>query len=529
MSFGADFLDTWGMSVPQQLDFADARAKIENAPRFVYIGPRRSLTGLNADEWIACKPGTEAVIASALAGNGSIADAAAQSGVSPATLTRLQQELAASKPALVLSGSTAANAPALASAVAALNKAGGALGTTIRPAEGTGAFDGVAPYSDVLAAVQRMGTGQVPIAFVRGVNPAYNLPGTARFAENFAKVPFKVSFSMYPDETTEMCDLVLPDQHSLETWGDAPAGNGVISLQQPAMDPVFDGTRATADVLIQIAKKNAASAARYPQADYRSVLIGKFAGGMTAFTAALQKGVAPGSVPARTVAASAPIAAAPAAAEQGDMLLVVYPSPVLGDGRGANKPWLVELPDPVSKVLWSSWVEIHPETAEKKGIERGDIVEVTTAYGKVSAPAYLYLGIRPDTVAVAIGHGHRSLAKLDAYDGKNDRSHPVQWGYGRYARDIGVRAQDLVGAAPNAAGGMMLAGTRASIAKTGDHELLVSTEGSARQHGRGIAQAIPLSELINGGRKDKDEAREVKIAGEASRRVPAWTPVAGGG
>ena len=59
VSFGADFLDNWGMSVPQQLDFADARAKIEGAPRFVYVGPRRSLTGLNADQWIACRPGSE--------------------------------------------------------------------------------------------------------------------------------------------------------------------------------------------------------------------------------------------------------------------------------------------------------------------------------------------------------------------------------------------------------------------------------------------------------------------------------------
>ena len=62
-TFGADFLETWGLSVPQQLDFADGRAKIEGAPRFVYVGPRRSLTGLNADEWIACKPGSELAIA----------------------------------------------------------------------------------------------------------------------------------------------------------------------------------------------------------------------------------------------------------------------------------------------------------------------------------------------------------------------------------------------------------------------------------------------------------------------------------
>ena len=55
VSFGADFLDGWGHSVPQQLDWADARAKLEGAPHLVYIGARRSLTGLNADQWIACQ------------------------------------------------------------------------------------------------------------------------------------------------------------------------------------------------------------------------------------------------------------------------------------------------------------------------------------------------------------------------------------------------------------------------------------------------------------------------------------------
>ena len=73
---------------------------------------------------------------------------------------------------------------------------------------------------------------------------------------------------------------------------------------------------------------------------------------------------------------------------QGDFFLVTYPSPVLGDGRGANKPWLQELPDPVTKICWSSWVEIHPETAQRLGIERGDILEVKTASGTVRAPAY---------------------------------------------------------------------------------------------------------------------------------------------
>jgi anaerobic selenocysteine-containing dehydrogenase/Fe-S-cluster-containing dehydrogenase component len=499
VSFGADFLDGWGMSVPQQLDFADARAKIEGAPRFVYIGPRRSLTGLNADQWIACRPGSELAIANALAGKGSIADAATASGVAAATLTRLQQELAATKPALVLSGTRGPDALDVAQAVATINQASGGVGTTIRPAESAPAFDDVARTADVLEAVERMRAGQVPIAFVRGVNPAYALPSGARFAEAFAKVPFKVSFSMYPDETTELCDLVLPDLHSLESWGDAEIGQNTISMQQPAMDPVFSGTRATADVLIQLAQKDPGSASRYPQADYRNWLIARHPGGMSAFTAAVQKGVGPGTVATRTL--PAPVAVVPAQAAmpidvaRGDFYLVTYLSPVLGDGRGANKPWLQELPDPVSKVLWSSWVEIHPEAAARVGIERGDIVEVTGPGGKVRAPAFLYLGIRPDTIAIAIGQGHTSATRLDAFEPKNTDARTVQWGYGRYARGIGARAHDLIAPRTDRAGGLALVSTKVTLAKTGDHETLISTEGSARQHGRGIAQALTVTQL----------------------------------
>ena len=242
VSFGADFLDGWGLSVPQQLDFADARAKLEGAPRFVYIGPRRSLTGLNADQWIACRPGTELAIANALAGKGSIADAAhgqrCRRRHAHATAAGARGVQAGAR----ARGHARPDALELALAVAAINQASGAVGTTIRPAESSPAFDAVARYrrrrstpSSACAA------GSVPIAFVRGVNPAYALPASARFAEAFAKVPFKVSFSMYPDETTELCDLVLPDLHSLESWGDAQAGRGTISMQQPAMDPVFSG------------------------------------------------------------------------------------------------------------------------------------------------------------------------------------------------------------------------------------------------------------------------------------------------
>src|SRR5205085_1399045 len=191
--------------------------------------------------------------------------------------------------------------------------------------------------NDLVDVVERMRAGQVPIAFVRGVNLAHGLPKSLNFADAFAKVPFKVSFSSYPDETAELCDIVLPDLHALESWGDAQPVRGTIGLQQPAMDPVFANTRATADVLIALAKKDPGVAGRYSVNDYRSWLIGRFPGGQQAFAAALTKALAAGTIAPRTPASATTIARRlPAlATTQGDFYLVVHQSPTLGDGRGS--------------------------------------------------------------------------------------------------------------------------------------------------------------------------------------------------
>ncbi|NUS97450.1 MAG: 4Fe-4S dicluster domain-containing protein [Gemmatimonadaceae bacterium] len=464
VSFGADFLDGWGASVPQQLDFADARAKLDGAPRFVYVGPRRSLTGLNADEWVPCKPGTELVVAQALSGAMSPAAAAQQCDVPAEQLTRLAREVASAKPGLFLAGGNGANALELAQTVNRMNA--GSVGTTVIPAEPIAGFEGMGGFGELYDVVQRLGAGSVSLLMVRGANPAFTMPG---FAAAMAKATntFKVSFSSYPDETAMQADLVLPDNHALESWGDAQATRGTISLQQPAMDPVFD-TRATADVLIQAAQGDQNLAARYTQKDYRTWLFGRIPGGMAAITAALPSGVMAGTLPNAPAARRAPTRLN-APAGSGDLFLLTYFSPTLGDGRGANKPWLQELPDPVSKICWQSWVEVHPSTAKKLGVTNGDVVEVKTAAGTVRAPVYLFLGVRPDTIAMPLGQGHTE--------------------YGRYAKGTGVNAGAIVPSGTDAAGGRVGA-TRASLSRTGEVMDLVSTEGSARQHGRGIAQAI---------------------------------------
>jgi anaerobic selenocysteine-containing dehydrogenase/Fe-S-cluster-containing dehydrogenase component len=475
VSFGADFLDTWGAMVPQQLDYAEARAKLAGAPRLIYVGARRSLTGLNADEWIPAKPGSELAILQALGGQGSIQQAAAASGVPVERLQRLAAELAAARPSLVLSGVTTSDAYDVAMAANRLNQTGGNVGATIRPDRALLSFEGAGSIADIMDAGRRMAAGQVPIVFVRGANPVYNLPKALGFEAAFAKVPFKVSFSSFPDETAEMCDVVLPEHHALESWGDAQAVAGVISLQQPAMNPVFD-TRPAGDVLIDVARRDPAAGARFgATSDYRSWLFARH-GGNAAMTAALPRGLMAGSIAAPAGARRAP-QRTPSTLEQtqGDFYLITYPSPTLGDGRGANKPWLQELPDPVSKVSWQTWVEIHPTTAARLGVTKGDLLRIETAAGSITAPAFLYLGIRPDTVAVPLGQGHTR--------------------YGRYAQGTGVNALDVL-PAENAT--YALTATKARVTHTGDHVPLVSTEGSARQHGRGVAQAMVVTDLRGG-------------------------------
>jgi anaerobic selenocysteine-containing dehydrogenase/Fe-S-cluster-containing dehydrogenase component len=484
VSFSADFLETWGASVPQQLSFADARAKGADAPRVIYVGPRRSLTGMNADQWIPCKPGSELAIANALGGTGSVEQAAQTADVPAATLQVLATALAGAPSLLLAGGSTE-----LALAVNALNQKFGNVGRSVLPAQPIESFEGMTTDAELTDAVERMRAGQVPVLFVRGANPVFTSPRSAKLAEAMSKVPFKVSFSSYPDETTELCDLVLPDHHAIESWGDAQPMSGVISLQQPGMDPVYD-TRATADVLLALSKTNPKLAAARPAANYREHLISRYPGGTTAFTAALMKGIGNGTIAGqrpRRGAVATTRAAANIANTSGDFFLVVYPSPLLEDGSGANKPWLQEIPDPVTKVCWQTVIEVGTSAAARLAIDPGDVLRVETAAGAITAPAFVYPGLRGDTIAVAFGRGHTA--------------------YGRYAQNVGVNPGDLLPLAFDArSGAQAWTSTKAKVTKTGDFVPLVSAEGSARQHGRGVAQAVDARDL------NRTEPAEVPVS-----------------
>ena len=155
----------------------------------------------------------------------------------------------------------------------------------------------------------------------------------------------------------------------------------------------------------------------------------------------------------------------------GDLTLLVHPSPRFGAGEFSNSPWLQELPDPVSKIVWHSWLEMNPHTAELRGIREGDIVTVTSPHGSLEVPVWLYPGIREDVVALAMGGGHT--------------------GMGRYADDKGVNALNLIpSTSEQLSGALVTTVTAVTVIPTGEKRRLATVEGSSEQYDRMIAPAV---------------------------------------
>jgi anaerobic selenocysteine-containing dehydrogenase len=139
--------------------------------------------------------------------------------------------------------------------------------------------------------------------------------------------------------------------------------------------------------------------------------------------------------------------------------LLLFPSPNLGDGSAANRPMLQETPDPMTTVMWSSWVEMSPEAAQKLGVTTGDIINIASPAGAVEAIVYEYRGINPNVLALPLGQGHTA--------------------FGRYAENRGINPQDLLVNAENAAGNLAFMATRAKVTLTGKSTRLTRYESGA--------------------------------------------------
>jgi anaerobic selenocysteine-containing dehydrogenase len=525
VSFGADYLGTWISPVQHSLGYGHMRqGRQGRRGKTVQIEPRMSLSGANADEWIAARPGTEGLLALGLAhaivSQGlyddsdrddwsdalqgySPADVAAATDVDEDTILRLAREFGESEAALAIAGgATTAGTSAVASAVAVnvLNHLAGNLG---QPGgiifNSVNAFSAVrskhAGMQQILDLIDAMEAGDVDVLLVHDSNPVFALPDPSRFRQALEKVPLVVAMSSFHDETTDMADIILPTSSYLESWGDdipdPGVGFPVASISQPVVATLYD-TLSAGDIVLALARQIGGelpiqmswrSTEEYIKARWREEYEMQDGGpndsGFEEFWhAALEAGVwgQPGVsigdhlMPAASVTIAAitnPVSEF--AGSEADYPLVLHPylSATFLDGRGANLPWLQELPDPLTSVVYGSWAELNPVTAEDLGINEGDILQVETPAGSVKVPALIFPAIRPGVVAMPIGQGHTS--------------------YGRYARERGVNPLRLVTMQiDDKSGDLAWAASRAKVSNTGERMSIVKTDGVTRTLGRQI-------------------------------------------
>ena len=493
-SFGANFLETYLSPLAYSRGFASMRrGKTGRRGYLVQFESRLSQTAAAADEWISVTPGTEGLVALAIgrlvADMRGLAipnvyvdvnpdDIAQTSGVLKDDLNRLAAIFVnATQPLAIPGGSIFGKSNGLeaAQAVLALNALTGNLGKSgglfLTPLSQVHPELPWLPnsFSDLTGLINRMNNGEIQTLFIHGINPLFELPTTLGFGNALAKVPQVISFASFPDETSQQADYIFPDHTALESWGYQRTGNGadrsVISGSQPVVAPFYD-TKATADVLlaaVQAVGGDLVKAVPYKdEVDFlQSALVPLVKQDgfyntpeINSFMAKFQQyggwwdAQSKLDIPDGTNSLSFPISQASGKFDgNGDYYLFPFMSPILGDGSGANKPWLQETPDPTTTVMWNSWVEINPVSAEVLGVTDDDIVKITSPRGSIEAIVYLYPAIRLDTIAIPFGQGHSA--------------------YGRYAEGRGINPHDLLSLLVNGADDLAYGATKVFIEKTG--------------------------------------------------------------
>jgi menaquinone reductase, molybdopterin-binding-like subunit len=480
LSFGARFLETWHSPVMYSLAYGEFRRSSGRARgRFVQVEPRMSLTGANADEWLPAAVESEYLVALAIAQvmqreglikNKTAIDltnepldsyapekTAAQTDIPAEKIIRIAREFAASARPMAIGGGGFSMQSGLEGMKAIdllnklvdnSNKPGGVLETStghidpfekLRPKN----LNSWKPMFDSSITGPRINA-----LLIHNANPAYVAPA---LHDKIKEIPFIASFSPFMDETTSLADLILPDHSYLESWDlratQAGSTDVAFTLTRPVIEPEFN-TRQTADVLIALARELDSSGAQpipfesAEQAVMKAASeLQKMNGSITAETAEAfwkaltERGVWVGKPAQQSKSETAFTILSSdfteqrfsesmnASTEDYDYTLIAYEHATLGFGEQANLPWLQELPDAMTSVMWGSWVEINPKTAASLGINDGDVVEVETAHGSLRAPALIYPAIRPDTIAIPYGQGHTA--------------------YGRYAYGRGVNAAVL--------------------------------------------------------------------------------------
>jgi MoCo/4Fe-4S cofactor protein with predicted Tat translocation signal len=380
----------------------------------------------------------------------------------------------------------------------AINGALGAFGNTVKliaPVE----FGRGSKQQSMAELVQDMRTGKVDTLLILGANPVYDAPADLNFAGALKRVPLSVSLSLYEDETALACTWRIPAAHDYETWGDARAFDGTVTIQQPQLRPLYGG-RSAQQVLGVLAGAPA-------EGDYKSVrdfwqnkAQQENRGDFDSFWhESIRAGVVPNTAaPAIDVAPKSGIATAPSGerARPEDALIALFrPDEGHWDGRYADNPWLLEMARTFTRLTWDNAALLAPSTAKRLGVKTHDVVEIAIGNAKLKAPVFVLPGQAANCVTLPLGWG-RTAGGLGV--GAGFDAYPVRSASNPWLADI------------------------SSIRKTGETFKLATTQGQDRVLGRDLVREGTLQQFNENRHFLKKDSKDESLYPSFNYPDRAW-------
>ncbi|HRK08139.1 MAG TPA: TAT-variant-translocated molybdopterin oxidoreductase [Pseudobdellovibrionaceae bacterium] len=446
VSIDADFLGTLISPVEFTKQWSKRRTPGADMSRLVCFESTMSLTGMNADDRVRIRPSRQLDVAFALLNRlarkgatmpAGLAESAkafsaaeGEAGLDPMFLDRVADELWKKRgTSLVLAGGLAtatAQQLELQVVVNALNSVLGNDGKTVD--HDSAVFQTYSGSAKSLATlIQDVAAGKVKTLIIDDLDLMTLLPKDSGFAEAIKKLENLIYTGNRNDATGRLSNWVLPVGSSLETWGDLELQSGIYSIQQPTIMPMYD-TRSLGELLLAWTKAGSASArvkasetwldyvkATWSQEIQSKTDLGRGKAFNDFWIELLQTGVAmSGGRRERTSSARAFVGrvSVKPAPNRAVMELVLHANSQMMDGRYANVPWLQELPDPVSKVVWDNYLAVSPAWAREQGVKQGDVIEITSGDFKMRAPAWIQPGLHDAVCTMAVGYGRKGLGKV---------------------------------------------------------------------------------------------------------------------
>jgi MoCo/4Fe-4S cofactor protein with predicted Tat translocation signal len=422
VSLDSDFLASGPASLRYARQFSARRRVTDAQPemnRLYVVEPMPTPTGAKADHRLALRAADIEEFAWALATGLGVAKGPKQgeNGDIYKWIGAIARDLQHNKGAgLVIAGE---QQPPLVHALAhVMNADMGNVGKTVfytDPIEAN-PVDQLASLQDL---VKDLNGGAVDLLLILGGNPAFNAPVDFGMASAIQKAGLSAHLSLHEDETSVVCHWRLPEAHYLESWGDARTFDGTASIQQPLIQPLYEG-RAGIQVLQMLTETpelgsheivKAYWAGKHPGADFetwwrRAVHDGVITGtALSAKTPAIQGGA---------------IAERPKPNHLGGKLEAIFrPDPTIYDGRFANNGWLQELPKPITKLTWDNAAIISPATAHRFHLETGDMLRLTYQGRTLHAPAWVQPGHIDGAVTLHLGYGRTRSGRVGTGMGFN--------------------------------------------------------------------------------------------------------------